>query len=219
VSLGGYLGYFEVDKSALLEQSTDYFFLPPDRFLVGCLQSLHKIHPSFDFYLEEIAKLDESILIIIAASESDTLNQRFVRRVKKSAPTAYSQMCFVQRMAMSDYYSLNHLLDLNLDPIHYGAGVTFIETAWCGPPCITLRGKTLRSSVVSRSYKYAGIDDAPIVNSKDEYIDLFKDLMGNPGRRRKLKDEIQKKCLATIYNNSEYVQSCEQFLYQAASQL
>lgn len=219
VSLGGYLGYFEFDKTALLEKSTDYFFLPPDRFLVGCLQTLHKIHPDFDFYLEEIARLDESILIIIAASENDVLNQRFVQRIKKTAPTAFNQICFVQRMAMSDYHSLNHLLDLNLDPIHYGAGITFVETAWCGPPCITLRGKTLRSSVVSRSYEYAEINDAPIATSKDEYIALFKDLMGNGERRRKLKEEIQRKSQSTIYNNRDYIQSCEQFLYQVGSQL
>jgi predicted O-linked N-acetylglucosamine transferase (SPINDLY family) len=219
ISLEGYLGYFELDKSSFIEKSTDYFFLPPDRFLVGCLQTLHKIHPDFDLYLEEIARIDESILIIIAASESDSLNQRFIQRIKKSAPTAYNQICFVQRMAVSDYHSLNHLLDLNLDPIHYGAGITFIETAWCGPPCITLRGKTLRSSVVSRSYEYAEINDAPIANSKDEYIALFKDLMGDPARRRKLKEEIQQKCQSTIYNNLDYIQSCERFLYQLASQL
>ena len=220
VALTGYLGYFELEKSAApIDKNTDYFFLPPDRFLVGCLQSLHKIHPAFDFYLEEIARLNESILIIIAASENDTLNQRFVQRIKKNAPTAYNQICFVQRMGMNDYHSLNNLLDLNLDPIHYGAGITFIETAWCGPPCITLRGKTLRSSVVSRSYEYVEINDAPIANSKDEYIALFKDLMGDPARRRKLKEEIQQKCQSTIYNNLDYIQSCEKFLYQVASQL
>ena len=220
VSLKGYLGYFELEKSATpIEKSTDYFLLPPDRFLVGCLQSLHKIHPAFDFYLEEIAKLDESILIVIAASDNDTLNQRFVQRIKKNAPTAFNQICFVQRMEMNDYHSLNQLLELNLDPIHYGAGVTFIETAWCGPPCITLRGKTLRSSVVSRSYEYAEINDAPIANSKDEYIALFKDLMGDPERRRKLREEIQQKSQSTIYNNLDYIQSCEKFLYQVASQL
>ncbi len=219
ISINGYLGYFELEKSAPIEKSTDYFLLPPDRFLVGCLQSLHKIHPAFDFYLEEIAKIDESILIIIAASENDTLNQRFVQRIKKNAPTVFNQICFVQRMEMNDYHSLNQLLDLNLDPIHYGAGVTFIETAWCGPPCITLRGKTLRSSVVSRSYEYAKVNDAPIANSKDEYIALFKDLMGDPDRRRKLKEEIQQKSQSTIYNNLDYIQSCEKFLYQVASQL
>jgi len=220
VSLNGYLGYFELEKATSpIDKSTDYFFLPPDRFLVGCLQTLHKIHPAFDFYLEEIARLDESILIIIAASENDIQNHRFVERIKKTAPTAYNQICFVQRMGMNDYHSLNHLLDLNLDPIHYGAGITFIETAWCGPPCITLRGKTLRSSVVSRSYEYAEINDAPIANSKDEYIALFKDLMGDPARRRKLREEIQQKSQSTIYNNLDYIQSCEKFFYQVASQL
>lgn len=215
-SIDGYLGYFDVDRSSLIEKSTDYFLLPPDRFLVGCLQTLHKIHPDFDSYLEEIARIDESILIIIAASESDTLNQRFVQRIKRSAPTAHKQICFVQRMAMSDYHSLNHLLDLNLDPIHYGAGITFIETAWCGPPCITLRGNTLRSAVVSRSYEYAKINDAPIANSKSEYISLFERLMKDGQYRLRLREEIQSKSMGTIYNDYSHIKSCEEFLHQLA---
>ncbi|MEA5442381.1 hypothetical protein [Cyanobium gracile] len=215
-SIDGYLGFFDVDRSSLIEKSTDYFLLPPDRFLVGCLQTLHKIHPDFDSYLEEIARLDESILIIIAASESDVLNQRFVQRIKRSAPTAHKQICFVQRMAMSDYHSLNHLLDLNLDPIHYGAGITFIETAWCGPPCITLRGNTLRSAVVSRSYEYADIKDAPIARSKSEYISLFERLMKDEVYRLKIREEIHTKSSATIYNNNACVASCEEFLHRLA---
>ena len=215
-SIDGYLGYFDIDRSSLIEKSTDYFMLPPDRFLVGCLQTLHKIHPGFDSYLEEIARLDESILIIIAASESDALNQRFVQRIKRSAPTAHKQICFVQRMAISDYYSLNHLLDLNLDPIHYGAGITFIQTAWCGPPCITLRGNTLRSAVVSRSYEYAEIKDAPIAKSKSEYISLFEKLMRDDEHRLGIREEIHKKSVGAIYNNNASVTSCEEFLYRLA---
>ncbi|AFY28566.1 hypothetical protein [Cyanobium gracile] len=215
-SINGYLGYFDTATSPLTVKTTDYFMLPPDRFLIGCLQSLHKLHPEFDSYLEEIAKLDESILIVIAAAESNELNQRFIRRIKTAAPTAYKQLCFVQKMTMQDYYSLNSLLDLNLDPIHYGAGITFIETAWCGPPCVTLRGNTVRSAVVSRSYEYAEIVDPPIARSKSEYVNWVRLLMTNAKLRYKLKQEIHQKSKGTIYNNEEYVRSSEAFLQNLA---
>lgn len=213
----GYIGYFEIDETALAAKSRDYFLLPPDRFLIGCLQSIHKIHPDFDEYLEAIACIDESILIVIAASETDALNHRFVRRLRRSAPTAYGQICFVQKMNMGDYYSLNQLLDLNLDTVHYGAGITFIQTAWCGPPCVTQRANTVRSSVVSRSYEYAGISNPPIASTKEEYVLIVESLFNDEARRLELRKEIQEKCQGTVYNNKKYLQSCQDFFLDLAS--
>jgi predicted O-linked N-acetylglucosamine transferase (SPINDLY family) len=209
--IDGYIGYFVIDKAALTPKPPEYFMLPPDRFLIGCLQALHKIHPDFDDYLELIARIDESIMIVIAASDHDALNHRFVRRLRTSAPTAYGQICFLQKMGMGDYYSLNQLLDLNLDTVHYGAGITFVQTAWCGPPCVTQRGNTVRSSVVSRSYEYAGITDPPIAKDKAEYVAMVEGLMRNKQRRLELREEIHAKSEGTIYNNHDHINSCQEF--------
>jgi len=210
-SMDGYIGYFDIDKTALTPKPPEYFMLPPDRFLIGCLQALHKMHPDFDDYLESVAKIDESITIVIAACETDALNHRFVRRLRESAPTAYGQICFFQKMNMGDYYSLNQLLDLNLDTVHYGAGISFVQTAWCGPPCVTQRGTTIRSSVVSRSYEYAGITNPPIAKDKAEYVAMVEGLMRNKQRRLELREEIQAKSEGTIYNNLAYIKSCQDF--------
>jgi hypothetical protein len=219
ISLDGYLGYFEVDRSLLEKKPRDYFLLPPDRFLIGCLQSLHKIHPDFDFYLEDICKLDPSIMIVVAASENDALNHKFARRLRRRAPTAYGQICFVQKMSLGDYYSLNYNFDLNLDPVHYGAGITFVESAWCGPPCITQRGTTVRSSVVSRSYEYANITNAPIVSNRREYVALVEHLFNNRNELNKLRKEIYLKSHGTIYENSDYLKSNSNFLIGLAGKI
>ncbi|MCP9931445.1 hypothetical protein KBY82_11695 [Cyanobium sp. AMD-g] len=209
--LDGYLGYFNIDKADLTVRPREYFMLPPDRFLIGCLQALHKIHPDFDEYLEAIARIDESILIVIAASETDAHNRRIIRRLKRSAPSALKQICFLQKMNMGEYYSLNSILDLNLDTIHYGAGITFIQTAWCGPPCVTQRARTVRASVVSRSYEYAGIENPPIAKSKGDYIAIVEDLMKDDDRRMALRNEIHTKSQGTIYNNTKFIESCQRF--------
>jgi hypothetical protein len=209
VDLPGYIGYFSHDGVQLSNASTDYFLIPPDRFLVGCLQSLHKIHPEFDGYLEEIAKIDESILIIISPSEGDQIMRKFLSRIKKSAPTAYRQLCIVQRTSLDDFFSLNAILDLNLDTIYYGAGISFVQAAWCGPPYITQHSNLVRASTVSRSYIYAGVENPPIAHSKDEYIDLIKYYFTNRGRLASLRAEIQTKAEGTIYNNVTYIQSYE----------
>lgn len=205
----GYFGYFDYNKHKLNPLTRDYFLLPPDRFLVGCLQSLHKIHPEFDDYLEQISKIDPSILIIISPSEDDLIMERFMRRIKKSAPTAYRQMCIVQRTSLSDFFSLNHILDLNLDTIHYGSGISFIQTTWCGPPYVTQRSNFVRAGVVSRSYQFAGIKDPPIASDKQEYIKLVRSLFKDRRRLDLLRLEIHAKCKDSIYNNREYLESCE----------
>jgi hypothetical protein len=211
IDLPGYIGYFSHADAKLSNASRDYFLIPPDRFLVGCLQSLHKIHPEFDSYLEQIAKIDASILIIISPSEGDQLMKDFLRRLKKSAPTAYQQLCIVQRTSLDDFFSLNTILDLNLDTINYGAGISFIQTAWCGPPYVTQHSNLVRASTVSRSYRYAGVKNPPIAHSQAEYVELVRYYFNHRTELARLRAEIQAKAEGSIYDNQDYVRSCEDF--------
>jgi predicted O-linked N-acetylglucosamine transferase (SPINDLY family) len=119
-------------------------------------------------------------------------------------------MCIVQRTSLSDFFSLNHILDLNLDTIHYGSGISFIQTTWCGPPYITQQSNFVRAGVVSRSYQFAGIINPPIAADKQEYIDLARSLFEDRERLDLLRQEIHSKCKNSIYNNKEYLSSCEE---------
>jgi predicted O-linked N-acetylglucosamine transferase (SPINDLY family) len=208
----GYIGYFDYSRYSFEPKTRDYFLLPPDRFLVGCLQTTHKIHPDFDLYLEQIAQIDESILIVMSPSADDRSMERFIRRLKRSAPTAYRQLCIVARTSIQDFFALNNLLDLNLDTIYYGAGVTFVQTAWCGPPYITQRSGLVRSSVVSASYSYAGIVNPPIADSMNDYIDLVQKYYFDRDGCAALRSEVQAKMRESIYNDERYIRSCEQVL-------
>lgn len=211
VSLDGYIGYFEPEEHHLEVQPRDYFLLPPDRFLVGCLQSLHKIHPDFDEYLEQIALIDPSIMIVMAPMDNDMLTHRFVRRLERNAPTAHSQLCILSKMTIADFYSLNACLDLNLDTIYYGAGVSFVQTAWNGPPYITQYSNIVRSSVVSRSYLYAGVESPPIAGSRHEYVELVRKYFNDRASLANLRNEIHLKMKDGIYRDESYIRSCEGF--------
>jgi hypothetical protein len=216
VDIDGYIGYFPCDKYALRELTKDYFLLPPDRFLIGCLQTSHKIHPDFDSYLEAIAKINESILIVMSPSESDTLMRCFIERLKHTAPTAHSQLCILARTTLDDFFSLNHILDLNLDTIHYGAGITFVQSTWCGPPYVTQQSNHMKGSVVSRSYKYAGIKKPPVAQNQDEYIEIVRFYFEHREQLKDLREEIQAKAMGSIYNNQSYITNYEQFFKQLA---
>jgi predicted O-linked N-acetylglucosamine transferase (SPINDLY family) len=216
IETDGYIGYFTYDANTLSRKGRDYFLIPPDRFLVGCLQTTHKIHPDFDWYLNEIAKIDESILIVMVPSEQDRQMEAFIRRLKKNAPAAYAQLCLLQRTSLEEFYSLNAELDLNLDTIHYGAGITFIQTTWCGPPYITQHSNLVRASVVSRSYKYMKISRPPVAQSKEGYIELVRYYFNNRNKLLELSEEIRAKSEGTIYNNDSYIRSYEKLLLQLA---
>lgn len=216
INLDGYIGFFKTEEECMTIHPRDYFLLPPDRFLVGCLQSLHKIHPDFDQYLEEIAQIDPSIMIIMAPSHNDMLSHRFARRLRMSAPTASDQICFVKTMTISDFYSLNNCFDLNLDTIYYGAGVSFIQTAWIGTPYITQSSGTVRSSVVSCSYDFCGIQSPPVAGSRREYIDLIRYYFSNRQALSAMKEQLRSKA-RKLYNNKEYVRANEEFFLQIAN--
>lgn len=208
----GYIGCFDYSRFDFEPKSRDYFLLPPDRFLVGCLQSIHKIHPDFDLYLELIAQIDESILIVMSPSTDDRSMERFMRRLKKTAPTAYRQLCIVARTSIQDFFALNNLLDINLDTIYYGAGVTFVQTAWCGPPYITQRSSLVRSSVVAASYSYAGVINPPIADSMVDYVGFVQNFYTDRESCAALRSEVQGKMTSGIYNDMRYIKSCEQIL-------
>lgn len=216
VDIDGYIGYFPFEKYELKSLSRDYFLLPPDRFLIGCLQTSHKVHPDFDEYLEAIAQIDKSIMIIMAPSESDTLMRCFIERLKNTAPTAHSQLCIISRTNLDDFFSLNQVLDLNLDTIHYGAGITFVQSAWCGPPYVTQQSSLMRGAVVSRSYKYAGIESPPVARNKQEYVDIVRFYFEHRDQLQQLRQEIHEKSRGSIYNNQSYITNYEQFLQRLA---
>jgi hypothetical protein len=216
ISLNGYIGFFKTEEECMTTHPRDYFLLPPDRFLVGCLQSLHKIHPDFDQYLEEIAQIDPSIMIVMTPSHNDMLSHRFVRRLRISAPTACNQMCFVKTMSISEFYSLNNCFDLNLDTIYYGAGISFIQTAWIGTPYITHSSGTVRSSVVSCSYDFCGIESPPVANSPREYVDLVRYYYNDRQALAAMKEQLKTKSIR-LYNDKEYVRAYEKFFLQIAN--
>ena len=63
-----------------------------------------------------------------------------------------------------------------LDPFWFGAGNTFHESMLYGTPTVTMPTKYLKSRVVAGAYKQMQIDDAPIFNNIDDYVDKCVEL-------------------------------------------
>lgn len=192
----------------------DYFILPPGDTLVGCLQGLHKLHPDYDLILEEIAIRNPEVGFVFVEDELTSRTQIFLDRLAKTTPSVRDRCVFLAIMQRHEYQALCNCVDLLLDPIYYGSGITFFEASFVGTPIVTMEGNNLRTRVVACGYREMGIDDPPITKTKEEYIELVTTLINVPERRERMRASI----LANnhrVFNRVDHIRSFEQFCLQA----
>lgn len=194
----------------------DYFFLPDHNTgLFGCLQHLQKLHPDFDAILEAIARaLPEAGFVLVESSEPG-LTELFLERIRRSAPSLRERLHLLQRMSHPEYLALIRCLDLMLDPIHFGSGITMFETMACGTPTICMEGDLLRSRIVAAGYRQMGIDAAPIARTPAAYVELAVRLMREKPRRLALRRRIEARAWSLLLDDRSVVQGFEQFAEEA----
>ena len=201
-----------------LERDRNYYFLPPDRALWGCLHRLEKLHPDFDLALEAIARAVPDSLFVFVEEDVPSLTSLYLDRLARSAPTAREQVVMLSRMDWPDFLALAGCLDVLLDPFHFGSGITLYETIHTGTPVVTLEGRFLRSRFVAAAYRLIEVEDSPVAATPAEYVELAVALMQDPQRRELLRQEIAAKAKARLYDRFDYVRGFEDFALAAVAQ-
>ena len=207
---GGLPCCFYTDSLDTPELGREYFFLPYHCKLIGCLQSLHKLHPDFDLLLEEIAIQNPDAIFVFVEDAYSSSTALFLERLGSSSPTAKEQTLVLKKMARGEYQALCKCMDILLDPIYYGSGITFFEAVLAGTPIVTLEGSYLRSRVVASGYEEMGVFNPPIASSNSEYIQIVHDLLENDERRNSLRKQILSQ-RHRIVNRADYVRHFEEF--------
>ena len=116
-----------------VERSRDYYVLPPDRPLLGCLQRLDKLHPEFDLALEAMARAVPDSLFVYVEENLPALTATYLDRLARTAPMARERVLMLARMDRRDFLALGRCLDVMLDPFHFGSGITLYETIHATP--------------------------------------------------------------------------------------
>ncbi|MCP9848810.1 hypothetical protein [Cyanobium sp. Morenito 9A2] len=194
----------------------DYFFLPPDDALIGCLQSLEKIHPDFDAVLERLALDAPKAWFVFVESEVTSSTEIFLNRMAEQAPSVSERLILLGRMSRKDFFGLAGCIDVLLDPIYFGSGITLFETLHAGTPTVTLEGKFLRTRMVAAAYRLMGVSQPPIAQTLDEYVKLAAQISNNPAIRSSLRQEIQEKAQSNLYDRMEFVRGFENFVLESA---
>jgi protein O-GlcNAc transferase len=204
-------------SDAIIDNSynRDYFFLPPSEVLLGCLQSLEKIHPDFDDLLEQLAHRAPEAWFVFVESNTTSHTEVFLDRLARSAPSVRARLILLGRMTRAEYIGLSGCVDLLLDTIYFGSGVTLFETIYSGTPIVTLEGQFLRSRMVSAAYKQIGVSSPPIARTPEEYVALAAQLVHVPKIRTSLREEIRDKARTKLYDRMEVVRGFENFVLES----
>jgi protein O-GlcNAc transferase len=188
----------------------EYFMLPTHLLLIGCVQTLGKIHPDLDLAIEKIAQKVDGAYFVFVSSDSELITEQFVDRLSRRAPTAFSRLIMLSRCYANDFLSLCDCLDILLDTPYYGAGITSYMSVYVGTPIVCFKGVRLRDSTTAAIYKFLEINNAPIASSIKEYIDIAVRLAKNFDLRLQIKKDTVA-AASKLYDQQDYVRSFEKF--------
>ncbi len=197
-------------------QGRSAFGLPEQGHLYGCPQSLFKLHPEFDPILREILQRDPQGWVVLLhgkhSSWAEKLRQRFAITLGEMA----ERILFLDRLAKPTFLNLNAVVDVLLDPIHFGGGNTSYEGLALGVPIVTLPSPFLRGRITLALYRQMQVLDCVVATPK-EYIELAVRLGTEPDYRAHLRAKIQQ-ANGVLYDNVAGVRALEEFLHSAVRQ-
>ena len=135
--------------------------------LYGCLQTPFKIHPDFDKVMDQITREDPNATILFIDSH---LTYALRERWKASGlKFLLNKSVFLPSMEANKFMNLMNICDILLDPLYFGSGNTFYESAYCGVPQVSLPGNFMRGRMVYAGYKKIGLLDTPLAPKYELY--------------------------------------------------
>ena len=176
-----------------------------------CSQSLFKILPDFDQILKKILEKDKKAQIIFIRDQWNVWNKILFNRWKKSINKNLDRIKFIDRLSVDDFINLSGNSNVLLDPVYFGSGNSFIETFTYGTPMVTFPSSFLRSRLVMGLYKQLKINDPPVVNSNEDYINLSIELANNRKKNQEIRNQIIENSNKFFFNNYSVINEFENF--------
>ncbi|RAK59725.1 hypothetical protein DJ021_07865 [Phenylobacterium hankyongense] len=191
--------------------------LPASGVLYGCPQSFFKIHPAFDQVLADIAQGDPDGHIVLLDPAKPHWTELLKTRWRAHHPALLERVRFLPRMPTGRFVAHLGLIDVLLDPIHFGSGNTLFEPMLHGTPIVTWPGRFARGRIVAGAYRQMGIADAPVAERLEDYAPLALALGRDPARRARLRTALRSAAQAELFNDLKAVRDFETFLSAAVA--
>ena len=156
--------------------------------IYSCPQTMFKIHPDFDEIIKKILLEDKKAKIYFIKDKDDILFKKFYERIKKKIINHSERIHFIDRLNYDEYINHCGQASVLLDPLYFGSGNSFHESMFYGTKTVTLPTQYLKSRIVSGAYKQMGVDQPPIVNSVDEYVNIAVEI-ANKDQKKLLEEK------------------------------
>ena len=176
--------------------------------IYSCPQTLFKIHPEFDEIIGKIQKKDKNAQIYFIKDVNKTYYKKLLIRFKKNKEIDLDRIKFLDGLSWEDYINHCGQASVLLDPIYFGAGNSFYESMFYGTPTVSKPTKYTKSRLVLGAYKQMQIEEAPIVNSVDEYINKSIEI-ANHKNLYDLKNYYNEKAKKKLYENKDIIPNLE----------
>ena len=176
-----------------------------------CSQNLMKFHPHFDEIIAKILRKDKKAKILFIKDKSEILSKKIIDRFKKNSLIDFDRINFLGKMSVEEYINLCGSSSVLLDTLYFGAGNSFHESMFYGTPTVSMPTENLKSRIVLGAYKQMQIENPPIVNSIDDYVETSVDIANkNPSEMLELKKYFQKQANTHLFENKNFLDEINQ---------
>ncbi len=170
------------------------FGIAEDKLVYGCIQSLFKYLPQYDFVFPAIAKRVKNSLFVFIENEAKEVTAQFKARQKASFAaeglSADDYVKFVPRLTGNGFTQLLDVLDINLDSIGWTGGFITMRSLYANCPVVTLEGETLRGRHSCAMLRMIDVDDL-VTSSMNDYLELAVRLGNDANLRHALTKKIE----------------------------
>ncbi len=178
-----------------------------------CSQNLIKVHHHFDEILGKILDKDKKAKIFFIKDKEEIISNKLNKRFKVNALIDINRIIFLDKMSVEDYINFCGSSSVLLDTLYFGAGNSFHESMFYGTPTVTMPTDNLKSRIVLGAYKQMQIDNPPIVNSINEYVDCAVELANyNENKILEKKKYFQKQADKYLFENKNFLKDINEIL-------
>lgn len=194
-------------------RTRDDFGLPEDKHLYGCPQTLFKFHPEFDPILADILRRDPQGLLVLIEGKHREWNEALRQRWQANMPDVAQRVHFLPAIPRGDFLTLSKLVDVLLDPLHFGGGNTTLEAMAVGTPVVTWPTPFLRARLAYGIYQHMGWQDC-VADSAAAYVDKAVALGADGAANRAARKTIGEAC-PVLFDHVASIRAFESFFSQA----
>ena len=181
--------------------------------IYSCPQTLVKIHPEFDEIIEGILKKDKKAKIYFLKDKDKILYNKILKRFNKKIKTGLDRIIFMEQLSEEEYINHCGKSSVLLDPLYFGAGLSFHESMIYGTPTVSRPTKYLKSRVSLGAYKQMKIKNPPIVSSNEEYIDKAVEIANNNKLILQMKENFSNSADKYLYENKDFIKDIEKIFF------